>query len=227
MIPSAQVNFKLKYIIAAAATVLFIANLSLGLFFWSNQNKQTPPEPEQFSQEVDRLVLEIGQLINLPTGEEPTVATVTDIEKLKDQPFFQKAKNGDKVLIYTQAKKAILYDPNAKKIIDVAPINIGSPSAQQTQSIKIVLRNGTKKVGLTSQIETDVRRSLANANIVTKENAAKDDYEKTIVVVLNDQVQDEAEKLADDLRVSTGDLPKGESRPKEVDILVILGQDKI
>ncbi len=75
--------------------------------------------------EVDRLVSQVSKLIVLPTDEQPTVATVSDIEKLKDQPFFAKAQNGNKVLIYTGAKKAILFDPIANKIVEVAPINIG------------------------------------------------------------------------------------------------------
>lgn len=78
------------------------------------------------------LVVAVGKLIELPKGEDPTVATISDKEKLKDQPFFNNAKNGDKIIIYTNAKKAILYDPVANKIIDVAPVNIGSPSATIT-----------------------------------------------------------------------------------------------
>ncbi|MDP2630898.1 MAG: hypothetical protein Q8P56_05845 [Candidatus Uhrbacteria bacterium] len=83
--------------------------------------------------EVEQLLAAVGKLIVLPEGETPTIATVSDLEKLKSQPFFVNAKNGDKVLIYTNAKKAILYDPVANKIIEVAPINIGNtpqPSVQ-------------------------------------------------------------------------------------------------
>ena len=41
------------------------------------------------------------------------------------------AKVGFKVLIYTQAKKAILYDPGANKIVEVAPVNIGDSANPQ------------------------------------------------------------------------------------------------
>lgn len=50
-----------------------------------------------------------------------------DPEKLRDQPFFANAQRGDKVLIYANAKKAILYNPPSNKIIEVAPVNIGNP----------------------------------------------------------------------------------------------------
>lgn len=68
----------------------------------------------------------VGKLMVLPTDETPTVATVTDVEKLKTQPFFAKAKNGDKVLIYTKNRLAILYDPAANKIVAVGTVNLGN-----------------------------------------------------------------------------------------------------
>jgi hypothetical protein len=67
----------------------------------------------------------VGLLIVLPKNETPTIATVSDPSVLKNQAFFVDAKKGDKVLIYTNAKKAILYDPVIKKIINVAPVNTG------------------------------------------------------------------------------------------------------
>lgn len=85
--------------------------------------KQDPQKVAQ--QETQALLDRVGNLIVLPEGETPTIATVSDPEKLKNQPFFAKAKVGDKVLIYTNARKAILYDPVADRILEVAPINIG------------------------------------------------------------------------------------------------------
>lgn len=68
------------------------------------------------------LIAEIGKIMILPTDETPTIATVSDKEKVKDQPFFKKAENGDKLLAYPKNKKAILYRPDTRKIIEVAPI---------------------------------------------------------------------------------------------------------
>jgi len=74
--------------------------------------------------EADRLKAEVARLVALP-NEEPVIATVTDPSLLTGQTFFATAKAGDKVLIFTESKKAILYDPTAKKILEVAPLGNG------------------------------------------------------------------------------------------------------
>jgi len=85
--------------------------------------------------EVESLIKEIGKLIQLPDGETPTVATVTDVEKVREQPFFKNALVGDKVLVYSQSKKAILYRPTEKKVIEVGFVNIGNEQAAITPAI--------------------------------------------------------------------------------------------
>lgn len=92
------------------------------LFMQITKLKQDPQEVAR--QEAEQLVAVVGKLIILPQGELPTVATVSDPEVLKDQPFFAKAKKGDKVLLYATARKAYLFDPRANKILEVAPINL-------------------------------------------------------------------------------------------------------
>lgn len=77
----------------------------------------------QGEKELDQIIAKVGKLVVLPEGETPTLATVTDPEKLKNQPFFAKAQVGYKVLLYTQSQKAILYDPKSNKIVEIAPIN--------------------------------------------------------------------------------------------------------
>lgn len=88
--------------------------------------------------QTKQLTDQVGKLILLPTDEQPTIATVTDASKLKDQSFFKNAKNGDKVLIYVKAKKAILYDPAKNVIVDVAPVNIAQNQQQVAPSGTVV-----------------------------------------------------------------------------------------
>jgi hypothetical protein len=94
-------------------------------------------DPAQVAKaERDKLVSQVSKLTDLPQGETPTIATVTDAAKLKNQDFFVNAENGDKLLIYTKAKKAYLYRPSTNKVINIAPINLGSSSQTNTSSQK-------------------------------------------------------------------------------------------
>ena len=103
--------------------------------YFYNEYSDLKQDPNKVAQEeVTKLVAQVGKLIVLPEGETPTVATVADPEKLKEQPFFAKAKRGDKVLIYAGAKKAILYDSVNNKIVEVAPINIGESKSKSKTS---------------------------------------------------------------------------------------------
>ncbi len=84
--------------------------------------------------QTKELVGQVSKLMMLPTDEQPTIATVTDAGKLKDQTFFAHAKNGDKVLIYVKARQAILYRPTTNIIVAVAPVNIAQNQAQPAPS---------------------------------------------------------------------------------------------
>lgn len=70
----------------------------------------------------EELIREIGALVELPQGEEPSILTVTDPQALKGQLFFKESRVGDKVLIFGRSKKALLYRPSEKKVIHIAPI---------------------------------------------------------------------------------------------------------
>lgn len=187
---------------------------------------------EAARQEVKALMERVGKLIELP-NEEPTVATISDKEKLKDQPFFVKSENGDKVLIYTQARKAILYRPSTNKIIEVSTVNLGNggapsatPSAQVNNIVKVAIYNGTTTVGLSSKAEKQLKEKITNIEVAVKENAKKRDYGKTVVVALSPQREQEAKAIAQVFGAQVSTLPEGEAKP-EADILIILGSDYI
>jgi hypothetical protein len=105
---------------------LLVVLASGAAVYFYRQMSAIRDNPQKVAQEeVDKAVERVGVLMVLPE-EQPTLATVNDPARLANQPFFSKAKTGDQVLIYPNAQKAILYDPVANKIIDVAPINIGN-----------------------------------------------------------------------------------------------------
>lgn len=101
--------------------ILLGASLGAGFYFYKKSINNTPKDTQKELQDTIKI---IGKLMVLPTDETPTLATVNDPEKLKNQAFFANAKVGDKVLIYTNAKKAILYNPAQNKIVEVSPLNI-------------------------------------------------------------------------------------------------------
>ncbi len=75
----------------------------------------------------------IAKIINLP-DETPVVGTVNDKEKFKDQPFFSGVENGDKLLIFPEAKKAVVYREKDNKLINVGPIAVTAEDSKKTDS---------------------------------------------------------------------------------------------
>lgn len=107
------------------AGLIFLVLLLLGAigtsyYFYNKLKSVEIKNPEAELQDIIKMV---GKHMVLPNNENPTMATVSDPEKLKDQPFFKNAKKGDKVLIFSLSQKAILYDPVGDRIVEVAPIN--------------------------------------------------------------------------------------------------------
>lgn len=113
-------------IILIILIVIGLLGYGLAYYFYQQYKSLKSPE-EQLKKETAEVVAAVSELMYLPEGETPTLATVLDKEKLKDQPFFKNAENGDKVLIFTREMKAILYRPSTNKIIEVMPISMSQP----------------------------------------------------------------------------------------------------
>jgi hypothetical protein len=79
----------------------------------------------------------------LPADETPSIATVLDKDKLDGQAFFANAQNGDKMIIYTNAKKAILFRPSEKLVVEVMPLLIGDNAASPTPAPSASTENST------------------------------------------------------------------------------------
>lgn len=228
---------KHKKLTIVAGIVLLMVIAGIPAYYFYAQYRKTlsyMSDPTLRDKEkTQEIVTKVGNLMVLPEGEDPTIATVSDKEKLKDQPFFAKSKNGDKVLIYTNAKKAILYDPVAHKIVEVAsinpPTNQGTPSAETAQSpspISIILYNGAGKTGLTLSYEEQLKTKVPNAEVTDRKNARSTNYQETIIVDLTGVKSKEAAALAQTLGIKTATLPDGETKPEGADFLIIVGADQ-
>lgn len=112
-----------KLILILVVLLVLLAAGAAYLFMQVSALKQDPDALAR--KEAEELVAVVGKLILLPKDELPTVATVSDPTKLAGQAFFAKAKVGDKVLLYPNARKAYLFDPEANRVLEVAPINLG------------------------------------------------------------------------------------------------------
>ncbi|MHB8392546.1 MAG: hypothetical protein ACYDBH_23685 [Acidobacteriaceae bacterium] len=88
--------------------------------------------PEFSRAEQAQAILEkVGHLIQLPQGETPTLATVSDASAVKKgQPFLSNAADGDILIVYPNAAEALLYRPSTDKLIAVGPVNSAGANSQ-------------------------------------------------------------------------------------------------
>lgn len=101
--------------------LLLLTMAGVAIYFYF-QYRQTPEVAQK--REIQLLVKAVADLTDLPKDEVPTLATITNKNKLDNQPFFQRAENGDKILIYRSVSRAFLYRPSTRKLVDITTINI-------------------------------------------------------------------------------------------------------
>jgi len=82
--------------------------------------------------QVDAILKDLNKLILITEEEEPTVATILDVEVLRqDNPeFYKNAQDGDILIIYSQ--RAIVFRRDKNMIVNVAPVFVQPDSKQAT-----------------------------------------------------------------------------------------------
>lgn len=97
-----------------------------GYFGYQQYAKSAMAQKAKSERLVNDTVAAVGRLINLPEGDNPQVAVVTDLKPLAEQPFFRNASVGDRVIIYPVLGRAILYNPQLNKIMEIATLQAGA-----------------------------------------------------------------------------------------------------
>lgn len=110
--------------------------LAVGILVWqyleakSELNRYTDPV-KAVEKESKDLVSQVGQVMVLPQGEQPVPAEVSDESRFANNPAFEGVKNGDKLLIYQEKRKVIIYRPSTNQIVNV--ITVAADQAVPTQ----------------------------------------------------------------------------------------------
>ena len=112
-----------KLLVLTSIAIVVLAGVA-GYFIWRTLTLSASPAVVN-EQKTASIMEKVGKIYELP-AEQATVAQINNKEKLKDQKFFTKAKDGDYLLVYTQEKMAIIYREETNKIINAGPV--GEPS---------------------------------------------------------------------------------------------------
>jgi len=117
-----------RMLIACALILFFVAaGALLGYEHFRSARAQKPSQDPYAA-----LIARVSEFMVLP-DEPPTFATVLDATKLPQNSFFARAENGDELLLFSQAKLAILYRPSLQKVIAVSAVNLGEGSSTPEQ----------------------------------------------------------------------------------------------
>lgn len=219
--------------------VLVLVGIAGGSFFMYFQAKQeiaqlSTPEGQQrvAEQEVSKVIEQVSKSMILPENENPTLATVTDAEAIKkDQPFFEKAQNGDKVLVYVGAKKAIIYRPSEDLIVNVGFIAVDGDTNQGQvagetsvgEKLTVEVRNGTGTAGLAQQVADTLKDSYT---VQKTGDARQKNRTETVVVDLAPTGDEPTKNLAQTLDAEiVTELPEGEPA-SDANAVVLAGTDQ-
>jgi hypothetical protein len=175
------------------------------------------------------LLNKLKLLLVLPNDKNPVVATINDVEKLATtQDFYRMAHNGDKLIIFTASRKAVIFDEKANKVVNVGPIFFNNADTESrvtnpADKLQIEIRNGTTNTGAATSLR-DRLKSNESFSVVRLGKAAKNNYSSTVLV---DRTDGSKASLLEALQKELGaivvkEVPTGEADARN-EILIIVG----
>jgi hypothetical protein len=106
-----RISHRAYILLAGTLGVLFIATALLFYQYWQATQNQS-----------DAIVGRVDAIVETPS-EKPTVATVRDTGKLSSPVLRSQARSGDVLLVYSRAKRLVLYRPATQKVVEMLTIN--------------------------------------------------------------------------------------------------------
>ena len=224
-------NLKKIFLFGLIAFVFIGVIVGGSFWFLGKKNKDKTPSQEEVLSKIESVTKEVSKLILLPS-ETPSLATVMDADVLKkDQPFYQNAQNGDIVLLYIQERRAIIYNPSEKKLVNVGPIvidpektDMATVAEVSSSTLSVEIRNGSGVAGRGGEAGKKLK-SVDGFVLGEITDAARTDYVGNMIVDLSGGGKPllvEKLKILFNAEVVSV-LPVGETVPKS-GVLLIVGE---
>lgn len=97
-------------------------------------------------EETATLIAAVSKLILLPENESPVVATIVNSAKLAEtQPFYKGSQDGDKLLIFPESEKALIYSPARNILVSVGPAFVEKETSNSDQTTSSPTPSATPK----------------------------------------------------------------------------------
>lgn len=136
-----KIRFKDRYARISRLIVLISVSIMLGAFLilslllknnLAQQEKlqtiislaKTQNNNVSVAKQIYDTMQKVSASTNLPEGELPVFATISDASKLIAQPLFKNAINGDQILFYTKAQKVYIFRPSSQELISEGPFTM-------------------------------------------------------------------------------------------------------
>jgi hypothetical protein len=120
-----KLSFNPRFLSALLAVLLVLTLGATGYlsFRYNRLKKELQTVTATELDRVKELAQKVGSVYLIPEGEDPVLISIVDSDKLKDQSFFERAKNGDVILVYPKARLAIVYRESESKIVNAGPVS--------------------------------------------------------------------------------------------------------
>lgn len=217
--------------------VVVLGLLAFGAWsFWRYQQTQEQlrllsdpqAQSELAAKERMDLLAKVGKLMVLPEGEDPLILNIQNAEEMaKVQPFFQNTIDDDKILIYVEAGKSIIYSPSRNIIVNSGALSVGGTALplDTENPLQIEIRQGGASNERVDALQAQLLQ-MDGVELLEIGEAANQNYQGPIIVALvEDETRlEQARIFAANLGVPlTLDFPKAEAT-SGAEVLLIAGK---
>lgn len=145
----------------------------------------------------------------------PEIATITDKSKLAGQTFFDKAENGDYIVVFPNSKVALIYREKTDQIINSGPVTVDTNQQAAVLNVQIFGSANDR-----DSAQNKIEAAFPGSTKITKLDS-NSELTSTVVVDVSGNNATAAQQIADKLtNAKVGNVPDGESAPTDTDIAI-------